>query len=106
MKHIFLLKDMKKHHDFAIKIENIMQGYDYKFIYSHSPKEMQNYVQNLTTPCRIYAVDGDETIHDLIQVLVHTDHEMVVIPLKTGNDFFTLFNKRKKSISNFKTIPS
>lgn len=38
MKHIFLLKDMKKHHDFAIKIENIMQGYDYKFIYSHLPK--------------------------------------------------------------------
>ena len=95
MKHIFLLKDIKKHHDFAIKINEIMHGYDYELIYSHSAVEMQNHVQKLTTPCRLYVVGGDGTIHNLIQVLVHTHHEMVILPLGTGNDFARCLTKEK-----------
>lgn len=95
MKHIFLLKDIKKHHDFALKIKEIMQNSHYEIIYSHSPIEMQNYVQKLTTPSRIYVGGGDGTVHDLIQVLVHSHHELVILPLGTGNDFSRTLTKEK-----------
>ena len=95
MKHLFILKDIKKHHDFAIKIKAIMHNYNYQIVYSHSAQEMKKYAQNLTTPCRIYIAGGDGTVHDIIQVLTHTQHELVILPLGTGNDFSYTLTKEK-----------
>ena len=36
---------------------------------------------------RIYAVGGDGMIHEIVQGLVGSDNELVVIPTGTGNDF-------------------
>ena len=95
MKHLFLLKATKQHHEFASKIPPLMQGYDYQIIYTHSVKEMQNTILQLKDPSRLYIVGGDGTLHALIQVCVHTPHEVVVVPLGTGNDFNRCLTQQK-----------
>ena len=36
---------------------------------------------------RIYAVGGDGMVHEIVQGLVGSDNELVIIPAGTGNDF-------------------
>lgn len=87
MKHVFIMNDIKKNHDLETSIKQIMNGYDYHIQYTHSPQEIKNYIKSLKEPTRIYAVGGDGAIHHVTQSLVHSEHELVVIPYGTGNDF-------------------
>lgn len=95
MKHIFMMNDTKKYHDFEVIIHDVMNTYDYDIIYTTSMKASIQYIQQYPQKARFYAVGGDGTIHGIIQALVNTDHECVVIPLGTGNDFCRMLTKEK-----------
>ena len=100
MKHIFLMNHTKRHHDFETIIKDVMKDQDYELIYTNSMLDTQNYMKQYSGQARFYAVGGDGTVSGIIQPLVHTEHELVVIPLGTGNDFCRMLTKEK----NPKTI--
>lgn len=87
MKHVFIMNDTKKNHDFEVSIQTVMNEYDYSIIYTHSPDEVTRYVKKYKEPTRFYSVGGDGSINSVIQGLVNTEHQLVPIPLGTGNDF-------------------
>lgn len=87
MKHIFMMKYTKKHHDFEQIIHDVMKDKDYEVVYRNSLRDSQKYIENCRDKARFYIVGGDGTIHGLIQKLVYTNHEVVILPLGTGNDF-------------------
>lgn len=95
MKHIFIMKDTKKHHDFEKIIREVMVSYDYEVIYTTSMQACLQHIQRYSQKARFYAVGGDGTIHGMIQALIHTDHELVVIPYGTGNDFCRMLTRMK-----------
>lgn len=102
MKHIIMLHDIKKHHDFEKEIHDIFQNMDYQCVYTHSMKESIQFIQNYPTPARFYAVGGDGTINGLLQGVVNTEHEFVVVPLGTGNDFCRMLTHEKDPIKLLK----
>jgi len=95
MKHIIMLHDIKKHHDFEKGIHDILKDVDYHCIYTHSIQESIQYIKDYPTPARFYAVGGDGTVNGILQGIVNTKHELVVIPYGTGNDFCRVLTKEK-----------
>ena len=95
MKHIFMMHDTKRHHDLEGMIHDIMQEYVYEIVYTTSMQDSQKYIQNCLEPSRFYAVGGDGTINGLLQALVHSEHELVILPFGTGNDFCRTLTKEK-----------
>lgn len=65
-----------------------MQGYPYEIQYTqyhlHARKIVAAYKH---CQYRIYAVGGDGLIHEIVQEIVNTNNELVVLPAGTGNDF-------------------
>ena len=96
MKHIFMMKYTKKHHDFESCIHEVMSGYDYEVVYRNCLADSQKYVRNVKEKARFYIAGGDGTIHGLIQCLIDTEHEIVVLPMGTGNDFCRTLTSMKK----------
>lgn len=95
MTHIFMMHDTKRHHDLEGMIHEVMQEYTYEVIYTTSMKDSQKYIQDCLEPSRFYAVGGDGTINGLLQALVYTNHELVILPYGTGNDFCRTLTKEK-----------
>lgn len=102
MKHIFIMNDIKKYHDFEGHIHSIMKGLDYQVIYTHAHQEIVELIKKLNEPCRIYSVGGDGALNILVQAVVHSQHELVVIPMGTGNDFCRTLTKEKNPITLLK----
>ena len=95
MKHIFMMHDTKRHHDLESMIQTVMQDIPYEIVYTTSMQDSQKHIKACLQPSRFYAVGGDGTINGLLQALVHTDHELVVLPFGTGNDFCRTLTKEK-----------
>lgn len=96
MKHIFILKQINAdEHPFISVIHEVMKGYDYEIKISkythHCDKMIEKYIEKT----RFYGVGGDGFMNQMIQKLVHTDHELVVIPYGTGNDFSRTINSHQ-----------
>lgn len=90
------MKNSLKDSKLVNMITSIMTNYDYeiKFTeYKRHATEIARSYQN----CRIYAVGGDGIIHEIVQAIVGSDNELVVIPAGTGNDFI-------RSIANKKDV--
>lgn len=98
MKHVFIMHDIKKHHDFENHIHQVMDGMNYQIIYTHSFHETIQFVKKLTTPTRLYSVGGDGALNILVQAVIDTPHELVVIPLGTGNDFCRTLTQEKDPV--------
>ncbi|HCJ15545.1 MAG TPA: hypothetical protein DHV77_10905 [Erysipelotrichaceae bacterium] len=96
MKHVFLLKSEGTTHSFLPTIHKIMKGYDYDIHISQYPNHVISIMKEYRTPVRVYAVGGDGFMNQVVQALVHTKHEMVVIPYGTGNDFSRYVNNGVK----------
>ena len=95
MRHIFLLKpvdDDYDHHPFIETIREVMQGYDYDIFMSTYPDHAKKIIKHYKEPTRFYSVGGDGMLNQVIQGLVGTPHELVVIPYGTGNDFFKMIS--------------
>lgn len=100
MRHIFLLKpvdDDYDHHPFIETIREVMQGYDYDIFMSTYPDHAKKIIKHYKEPTRFYSVGGDGMLNQVIQGLVGTPHELVVIPYETGNDFFKMISKNNNS---------
>lgn len=98
MKNIFLLKPLNndyEHHPFIKVIREVMQGYDYDIFMSAYPYHAEKIIKHYKKPARFYSVGGDGMLNQVIQGLVGTPHELVVIPYGTGNDFFKMISKNK-----------
>lgn len=102
MKHIFIMNDVKKYHDFEVHIHPIMKELDYQIVYTHSHQEIVEFIKKLNEPCRIYSVGGDGALNILVQAVVHTQHELVIIPMGTGNDFCRTLTNEKNPITLLK----
>lgn len=88
MKHVFILNGMIKNHPFEKVIHKVMSGYDYEIVYTEYEDhgmEISNRFKD--KDYRIYSVGGDGMLNQVIQGLVNSDNELVVIPYGTGNDF-------------------
>lgn len=95
MKHVFLMHDTKRYHDLSIKIDKVMKTYDYEIVYQTSIYAIQKHIQKYTEKVRFYAVGGDGTLNGVIQSLVHTCHEVVLLPFGIGNDFCRMLTNEK-----------
>lgn len=88
MKHIFILKpdtDQK----LVNHIVKTMQGRQYKLCFTKDLVDARHIAQkyrDLQETCRIYAVGGDGFVHQVVNGMIFSHHELVVIPAGTGND--------------------
>lgn len=87
-KHIFITKPNNRNTALETMIVTVMKGYHYEIKYTqyagHAIEIAKSYAD-----CnhRIYAVGGDGMVHEVVQGLVGSKNELVVIPAGTGNDF-------------------
>lgn len=102
MKHVFIMYDTKKSHDFEETIQEVMKNEDYEVIYTHSTQEAKKVIQNYPEKARMYSVGGDGSANALVQGLVNTEHELVIVPLGTGNDFCRILTNEKDPIELLK----
>lgn len=88
LKHVFIIKPSKKSSHIEETIVNIMHSYDYVIEYTkfskHAITIAKSYRQQV---CRIYAVGGDGMVHEVVQGMMGSNNELVVLPNGTGNDF-------------------
>lgn len=98
MKHIFILNGSIENHPFSTVIEEVMKDYDHSIIYTSDKDDAINIgKQFINDHDRIYAVGGDGMVNQVIQNLVHTDNELVIIPYGTANDFHRFLSDVKDS---------
>ena len=86
MQHIFILKQNKEAHAFINQVQDIIKRLNAIVFYSSSLEESIQMIQFLDKPSRLYIGGGDGTINNLLPVLVDSEHEVVVLPMGTGND--------------------
>lgn len=89
MKHVFLIKPspIQSKSDFLIKnIERVMEGRDYEIYFSEYKDHVKEIIKNYSEKTRFYSVGGDGFFNQVIQNLVHTNHEVVCLPFGMGND--------------------
>ncbi len=90
MKHVFIINPIHTKemiHPFVQVIHEIMKGYDYDVRMSQYVNHASKIINEYQMPARFYSVGGDGMLSQVIQSLVGTKHELVVIPYGTGNDF-------------------
>ncbi len=102
MKHIVMMHNIKKHHDFEHHVHDILKDLDYEIVYTNSIRDSNKTIQSLKDKCRVYVIGGDGTMNGLLQSLVHSVHEVVLIPLGTGNDFCRMIAKEKDPVKLLK----
>lgn len=96
MKHVFILNGMLKKHPFEKVIHEVMKDHDYQIIYTkYDDHGMEISKQFSDKDYRIYSVGGDGMLNQVIQGLVNSHNELVVIPYGTGNDFQRCLNQEK-----------
>lgn len=96
MKHVFLIKPLEKDiHPFVSTIKSIMKGKDYDIHFSRFDGHVSEIIAQYEEKARFYSVGGDGFLNQVIQSLIYTTHELVVIPYGTGNDFSRLINISK-----------
>lgn len=88
MKHIFIIKPNDNNQMIESMIVSVMKGYRYEIKYTQYPHHATKIAKKYQD-ChhRIYAVGGDGMVHEIVQGLVGSDNELVIIPMGTGNDF-------------------
>ena len=87
-KHIFIMKPNLQNTKLETMIVSVMKGYHYEIIYTKYPQHATKIAKSYQKcKYRIYAVGGDGMVHEIVQGLVGSDNELVIIPAGTGNDF-------------------
>jgi YegS/Rv2252/BmrU family lipid kinase len=94
MKHIFILNGNIKNHPFENVIHEVMKYYDYEIVRTQG-NDTDLMITKQFKHSRIYSVGGDGMLNIVLQGMVHSDNELVIIPDGTGNDFYRCFGKEK-----------
>ena len=98
MKHVFILySSKKKDHPFIPVIHDVMKGIDYDIHVSQYIGHASDIIDSYKEPTRFYSVGGDGMVNQVMQKIVNTDHQLVVIPFGTGNDFARVVYKKRKA---------
>ena len=104
MKHIFILKpDTSK--SLVNCIVSLMQGKRYELRYTKDLDDARKIAlsyQDEKEVCRLYAIGGDGFVHKVVNGMVGSFHELVVIPQGTGNDFARSIYKNLDAIKIIK----
>lgn len=95
MRHIFVLNGSVKDHPFVEDIHEVMKDYDYEIIFTKDEEHAMKAAEGLEGRNRVYSVGGDGLLNKVIQSIVNTENEVVVIPYGTGNDFHRYLNGEK-----------
>lgn len=105
MKHIFILKpDTSK--SLINCIVTMMQGKRYELRYTKDLDDARKIAlsyQDEKEVCRLYAIGGDGFVHKVVNGMVGSFHELVVIPQGTGNDFARSIYKNLDAIKILKS---
>lgn len=105
MKHVFLIKPSPgsfDEHPFVPTIQEIMKDYDYEICFSAYKDHVKEIIAQYPEKTRFYSVGGDGFFNQIIQCLVHTKHEVVVLPFGTGNDFSRLIHHHQDATTILK----
>ena len=87
-KHIFIMKPNLQNTRIETMILDVMKDYQYEIKYTKYPRHATKIAKSYQKcSYRIYAVGGDGMVHEIIQGLIGSNNELVVIPAGTGNDF-------------------
>lgn len=104
MEHIILVNPIagtKKGEKYAIRIQKLLEKYNIEssIHVSKFPKHLTILAKQLASKnkCRFYSVGGDGTLNEIMQGVIGTDSEIVVIASGTGNDFL-------RSVSRYKSM--
>lgn len=97
--HVVIIKNSCEP-SFINKVEQILKKHelDYDIHFTHYQYHGKQYIESLTEACRVYVIGGDGLIHDCVQALANSHHELVAIPYGTGNDFVRNLTSKKDSI--------
>lgn len=82
-----------------------MQGKRYELRYTKDLDDARKIAlsyQDEKEVCRLYAIGGDGFVHKVVNGMVGSHHELVVIPQGTGNDFARSIYKNLDAIKIFK----
>ena len=104
MKHIFILKPNTSK-TLVNCIVSSMQGKRYELRYTKDLDDARKIAlsyQEEKEICRLYAIGGDGFVHKVVNGMVNSHHELVVIPQGTGNDFARSIYKNLDAIKIFK----
>lgn len=89
MKHIFIIRK-NLDHDLLNDIVELMRGKQYEIRYTKSLNDAKRIAceyNDSKSVCRLYAIGGDGMVHNVINGMVVSNNELVVVPRGTGNDF-------------------
>lgn len=90
------MKPNKQQDVIITMIHKLMVGYCYEIVVTTSKEHLLQIVaENKEKEVRIYGIGGDGFIHYLIQNMVHSKAELVILPNGTGNDFSRSCNQKK-----------
>ncbi|MBO6046378.1 MAG: hypothetical protein J6P61_01365 [Erysipelotrichaceae bacterium] len=96
MKHVFILYHHKKSsHPFIPVIHQVMKGMDYDICISEYIDHASEIVERYEEPTRFYSVGGDGMVNQVMQKIVGTEHQLVVLPYGSGNDFTRIIYKKR-----------
>lgn len=99
-KHIFIIKPNLHSTKLETMIVTVMKGYQYEIKYTKYPQHATMIARSYQDRnYRIYAVGGDGMIHEIVQGLIGSNNELVIIPAGTGNDFIrTIANSNDPAV--------
>ena len=104
MKHIFILKPHTSK-TLVNCIVSSMQGKHYELRYTKDLDDARKIAlsyQKEKEVCRLYAIGGDGFVHKVVNGMVGSHHQLVVIPQGTGNDFARSIYKNLDAMTIFK----
>ena len=104
MKHIFILRPNTSK-ELVNCIVSSMQGKRYELRYTKDLDDARKIAlsyQEEKEVCRLYAIGGDGFVHKVVNGMVGSHHQLVVIPQGTGNDFARSIYKNLDAIKIFK----
>lgn len=78
------------------------QNMCYEFHTTHEENHAEAIYSKQKLPCRFYIVGGDGTLHQAANALHSTQHEIVLLPAGTGNDFSRMLKDHKHSVLHFR----
>lgn len=106
-KHIVIINKnthMRKIQRLLIEMEEAFKklNYAYAFHTTQIKESAATLYQGQRQPCRFYIFGGDGTLHQAINHLHGTHHEIVLLPIGTGNDFSRMLKDHKNVVQHFR----
>ncbi|WP_276834169.1 YegS/Rv2252/BmrU family lipid kinase [Massilicoli timonensis] len=106
MKHVVIINRMAKQKNLKELLKEMettfrARALPYAIHLTKGSAEADAIIASYHDPCRFYICGGDGTLHEVINALQGSSHELVLIPCGTGNDFSRMLKDRKDILAHF-----